>query len=472
MGNKGSRSSNRRNSSRTHSVNHVQIPVVITHQHDTKFNDKISLRIPYSQPYTVNVLVTQILNKLHKKHSLLRFCVVKINTNSFIGENVNYNESKSLFQSITDYPQEHIEQKGMHIIIDTINEEHWIKVPIIIECPRDNSYNSNAEWIIPCKQNEYTVSGLIFEITRYINNKYDPFRFCIIKIKRNSFIANELTNDTYAWNNLNADITCYSKNDLKQKGLQLVIDMDVYKHNISSLESICKDMKHDNMLCPIYAKMRYQDIFTEKSLNHLYEYQHPNDTDCKYGDQCYAYKRLEKGGNDLKDRAHVIIYRHPPRGRREVISRDTEEKKTEDIDQMDEINSFCLNDEWCDNKPLYRPTDEDEKEASCNGKDGYLKLLIAEIVNNGFKSDLCLNEQDLQNNKYSIMTIVRQKLNCNRHKRMGSPLNKAEMLSIVLYTGGEVNYDLCKTQRNGDYDKWKWFDYCLFNAINKLAKRE
>ena len=40
------------------------------------------------------------------------------------------------------------------------------------------------------------------------------------------------------------------------------------------------------------------------------------------------------------------------------------------------------------------------------------------------------------------------------------------------YLGGECNYDLCKTQRNGDYTKWKWFDLCLYNAIGELAGKE
>ena len=70
------------------------------------------------------------------------------------------------------------------------------------------------------------------------------------------------------------------------------------------------------------------------------------------------------------------------------------------------------------------------------------------------------------------MNIVDNKLKCMRHQLMGSPLNRAEMLSIILYTGGDSNYDLCKSQRNGDYHKWKWFDYCLYYAINRLSKRE
>ena len=31
---------------------------------------------------------------------------------------------------------------------------------------------------------------------------------------------------------------------------------------------------------------------------------------------------------------------------------------------------------------------------------------------------------------------------------------------------------MCKSQRNGNYVKWKWFDKCLFTAIQKLSARE
>ena len=40
------------------------------------------------------------------------------------------------------------------------------------------------------------------------------------------------------------------------------------------------------------------------------------------------------------------------------------------------------------------------------------------------------------------------------------------------YLGCDCNYDLCASQRNGDYHKWKWFDYCLWNAIKELSVRE
>ena len=41
-----------------------------------------------------------------------------------------------------------------------------------------------------------------------------------------------------------------------------------------------------------------------------------------------------------------------------------------------------------------------------------------------------------------------------------------------LYLGCECSYDLCSSQRSGDYDKWKWFDYCLYEAITRLSLKE
>eukprot|EP01083_Nonionella_stella_P183504 663381_1 len=46
------------------------------------------------------------------------------------------------------------------------------------------------------------------------------------------------------------------------------------------------------------------------------------------------------------------------------------------------------------------------------------------------------------------------------------------MLSIVLYTGCDCNYDLCASQRSGNFKKWIVFDYCLGTAVDKLNHAE
>ena len=63
--------------------------------------------------------------------------------------------------------------------------------------------------------------------------------------------------------------------------------------------------------------------------------------------------------------------------------------------------------------------------------------------------------------KYSILKIVDDKMYCYRHAAMRCPLNRGQMLALILYTGCDCNYDLCKSQRNGDYHKWRIFDNCL-----------
>eukprot|EP01084_Bolivina_argentea_P271300 461592_1 len=137
--------------------------------------------------------------------------------------------------------------------------------------------------------------------------------------------------------------------------------------------------------------MRYQDIFNEKYLNHLCDYDHFDNAkpECKYGNKCYAYKRLSEGGNELKDRCHVQIFRHPPRFRKS--------------DPSDDLHSFVLNDEFAENVPLYRPSIDDQKQYKYNEQDGYLKALITEVIDNGFENDLYLNAyDDISDHNYSI----------------------------------------------------------------------
>ena len=42
----------------------------------------------------------------------------------------------------------------------------------------------------------------------------------------------------------------------------------------------------------------------------------------------------------------------------------------------------------------------------------------------------------------------------------------------IVCLGCDCNYDLSASQRNGDYEKWKFFDHCLYNAIQKLSVQE
>eukprot|EP01084_Bolivina_argentea_P044961 82753_1 len=213
--------------------------------------------------------------------------------------------------------------------------------------------------------------------------------------------------------------------------------------------------------CPVYKAMKGEYEFTESTLLHLKKYNHYQDEysqkpDCRYHENCYAYKRLELGGNRFNDQCHVKMYKHPPRRR---------------INLLENQEMFNINHSYIDNAGIYTPTDDDYKVYDFTTENGFLRALLQECASNGFEKDLYLPDDDTKTD-YSIMKIVEDKMDHPRHKLLTSPLNKGEMLSVIMYTGCDSNYDLCKFQRMGNYKKWRWFDYCLWNAINKLNKKE
>ena len=202
-------------------------------------------------------------------------------------------------------------------------------------------------------------------------------------------------------------------------------------------------------------------------MQHLNEFNHFLDEfnekeKCKYGQKCNAFIRLSLGGNRLDDKCHIKLYNHPPRNNRQIkLSKN--------------INSFIINTNYKQNHPVYEPTQIDKIIYKYNDNDGYINALIKEVIKNGYKYDLCLEcniGDKCKHSKLSLLSIVDEKLNHIRHKQIGKPLNKGEILSLILYTGCECNYNLCSSQRNGNYKKWIWFDYCLFYAIRKLSKKE
>eukprot|EP01084_Bolivina_argentea_P094903 170631_1 len=241
-----------------------------------------------------------------------------------------------------------------------------------------------------------------------------------------------------------------------------------YKHIVTAMNITCPEMlasrKNGNQLspysCNIYRKMTNDNVYCKQHLQHLNEYIHFADEykdkpQCKFLDECYAYQRLQNGGNKIKDHCHMKLFRHPPRRRQ--------------IELQENVHAFIMHKNVFDNHQLFDPS-YSFKTYKWNKKDGFLKALIQEVIGNGYQSDLYLTSDcvdDVNEEKksdYSIMEVVDEKLLISRHKRVGSPLNRAEMLALVLYTSCNCNYDLCKSQRNDDYDKWKWFDYCLYHA--------
>eukprot|EP01084_Bolivina_argentea_P013317 24963_1 len=269
------------------------------------------------------------------------------------------------------------------------------------------------------------------------------------------------------------------KDIIFKNGIGVVCVILPYTHNPKSAITCEHLLKSNNKLnpnnCPIYKVMKNEYLLLEENLNHIVYYTHFVDeyqqkTKCRYGEECKAYVRLKDGKDRLDDRCHVKLYRHPPRRRNIKLQQDMYSFL------MDELKVEL---EHFDRQ--YRPTlkglgitDEDYK-TNNDLQNILLDMLIKEVVTNGSEKDLCKDKtipEDQQNKEYYIMSIVKQKLNHVRHKRIGSPLYECHMLALILYTGCDCNADLCASQRAGDYKKWKIFDYCLYHAIRILDHYE
>eukprot|EP01083_Nonionella_stella_P017613 49273_1 len=223
--------------------------------------------------------------------------------------------------------------------------------------------------------------------------------------------------------------------------------------------------------CSIYKKMMDYKLnesndyaFTRDNLEHMQKYTHYADDDdkplCKYSRDCNAFKRMEQNGNRLDDKCHMAIFKHSVR--------------MSEVKSPDNIKEFIVGDP--NDRTSYNGCIVSQYEYENMNDEHILKQLVEEVVTNGFEQDLWVKGSKRFKVKnitdYTLFRFVDEKMNCFRHTSVGSPLEMHEMLSIILYTGCESNWDLCETQRNDDYRKWKWFDICLQNAISKLCACE
>eukprot|EP01084_Bolivina_argentea_P273425 465754_1 len=322
----------------------------------------------------------------------------------------------------------------------------WSDISRTDYCP---SFTQQKFFVTTTYQSSQSVGDILATAIEKLNKKCDPQKFDVADIHPTTSLEEPITN--------------FRKGDLETDGFQIRVCLMKYNHKIINNEITCKFMQNQKInaevQCPIYGKMKKQYEYSEEHLTHLNEYSHFHDEfsqkpECKYNEKCYAFIRLANGGNRVDDRCHIKLYRHPPRRR--------------NIELCENLHQFILNKNQDENRDTFIPSDR----YIINNNANVLKELIKEVKSNGFESDLFISDEDHKNGDYSLLQVVDKKINCRRHRMMGSPLNKAEMLALVMYTGCDCNYDLCKSQRNGVYEKWKWFDKCLWNAIYKLSLHE
>jgi hypothetical protein len=139
---------------------------------------------------------------------------------------------------------------------------------------------------------------------------------------------------------------------------------------------------------------------------------------CRYGQLCYAFNRLNQNGYRSDDIVHCHRYFHP--GRRAGTS----------VPENFGSNKFIT---AYQNWGIAIP-----KGAGLWNGQVRSGELIQELESNGFRHVL-----DVTAGPYgSLNDVAREKLNHPRHRSMGSPLSHDQMLAIVLYTNTNVYTDL------------------------------
>ena len=226
--------------------------------------------------------------------------------------------------------------------------------------------------------------------------------------------------------------------------------------------------------CEIYKKVKNSYEYNEYNYKHLveknhYQFDYSNKPPCRHGSECKAFKRISRMNEDpndfnchrFDDLCHLAIYRHPPRiYRNDCIMKNLFDKYQSKKKKDNNMHQF----------KAASKVKEIDYDCSLNG-------LISEVINNGFEKDLCLNSDDLKNKHYSLLKIVNEKFQSKYQKicyknaflQWSRDHTRALMLSLLLYTGCSCNYDLCKSQRDGNYKKWKCYDACLYKAISYLS---
>eukprot|EP01083_Nonionella_stella_P259121 885046_1 len=149
---------------------------------------------------------------------------------------------------------------------------------------------------------EQKLKQIFNKITNHLNKKHDPVKYEIDCIKCESFTGyGSLTGDA------NKFITEYDRNDIKNKGLSVRVGVN-YNHQVRNVSISCPEMKRlgtaDPMKCSVYREMKESYKYCAANLSHSDQYTHLTDeygakTECRYKDECKAYKRLENGGNAL-----------------------------------------------------------------------------------------------------------------------------------------------------------------------------
>eukprot|EP01083_Nonionella_stella_P011726 33290_1 len=229
--------------------------------------------------------------------------------------------------------------------------------------------------VIAAYSQEETLHDIFRNVIDELEDKHHPKKFQINWLGDKSFTRQYV---------LNEPITKYNRKEIITKGL--LIQMKVYyEHKICNEFISCPMMKtsesENPSKCPIYSAMQKECQLNQENLDHLDEHSHfkneyEQKPECKQGQQCKPFIRLENGGNGIADRCHLKLFRHPPR--------------TRNIELAKNIKSFIFNKQKKANHALHKPSNDRGDWKHHTMLRGFLKLLIDEVICNGYKGDLCM----------------------------------------------------------------------------------
>ena len=259
--------------------------------------------------------------------------------------------------------------------------------------------------------------------------------------------------------------------------------------------------------CPYVSGIKsiIADENNSEILHHLSHFNHFEafnilQPSCKDKDRCKCYLNILFNNYDDHDKKHLYMYHHPTHNERllPIIRQVNNNGKNMPYEYFQREVSFEILESLMQKNMPFDLDTMDSAQA--------IIILIAEVIRNGFEKDLVqrgnnknskninfdfkfffndhlnliMSNTSLANklleklkSKYEIFDKLDIALKHPRHNLMNYPLSPPNMLSLLLYCGGECNYDLSKTQRNGSFmKKWPYYDKFLNNAIDKLSKLE
>eukprot|EP01084_Bolivina_argentea_P152083 265346_1 len=109
-------------------MNSIKIPVNVECQRNRDYDCCFELAIPYCEQHdcSIDQIINDIVQFIEKKHKIIKFIPTTIVSDSFIGQQITYNDYdwKNCNVKVIDYPKEYVIQNGVHLFIDIAIYKH------------------------------------------------------------------------------------------------------------------------------------------------------------------------------------------------------------------------------------------------------------------------------------------------------------------------------------------------------------